>query len=123
MSWQACPVCKGTGIDIKCGTMGESTKECRVCRGRFVISESTGLPPAKKEEPWQHAAITIRQSSMAEAEKNRCDDCGAPGAHFCPGRSTILSYGRRAKPCAHCSQATFGNDLCAICEARSASRA
>jgi DnaJ-class molecular chaperone len=39
--WQACPICRGNGV-----TLIDET--CTVCKGKKIISELTGLPPASK---------------------------------------------------------------------------
>ena len=62
MSWQTCPLCKGSGIDHNfpskrdMGFFGpEGLKftegaECTVCKGKKIISEITGLPPGPKQD-------------------------------------------------------------------------
>lgn len=62
MSWQICPLCKGSGIDhntpskTDMGFFGPEGltftlgNECTVCKGRKIISELTGLPPALPED-------------------------------------------------------------------------
>lgn len=44
MSWQKCPLCKGSGVDPNPGTYA-SIPICDVCKGAKIISELTGLPP------------------------------------------------------------------------------
>jgi len=42
MSWQLCPVCKGSGVYC----FGHL---CDVCMGKKIISEITGLPPDSEQ--------------------------------------------------------------------------
>ena len=40
--WQACPICKGTGLGF------DFVTKCTVCAGKKIISELTGQPPVDK---------------------------------------------------------------------------
>lgn len=51
MSWQTCPLCKGSGIDptvLLCNQL----PVCTVCKGQKIINELTGLPPLVKQESY-----------------------------------------------------------------------
>lgn len=43
MSWQVCPICKGTGLVYGYGYSSSAT--CHICNGHRIISEQTGKPP------------------------------------------------------------------------------
>lgn len=45
MSWQKCPVCDGTGIDLSKGTFNTAMPICPTCQGKRIISILSGLPP------------------------------------------------------------------------------
>ncbi len=45
--WQKCPICNGTGNSNS--LVGEIVSSiCRVCKGKGIINEITGLPPASQ---------------------------------------------------------------------------
>ena len=44
MAYQICPLCKGEG------KINDNT--CTVCKGKKIISESTGLPPVEDVIDW-----------------------------------------------------------------------
>lgn len=51
MSWQACPVCLGTGYDPFGGCHNTAYPSCRHCDGKRIIDEQTGYaqnPPSSE---------------------------------------------------------------------------
>lgn len=52
MSWQVCPLCKGTGICPLPGTYS-SMPPCPTCKGQRIINEITGRPPLSTQESTQ----------------------------------------------------------------------
>ncbi len=49
MSYQECPVCKGTGKDMTKLVVNKPAPTCTVCNGSRIIDRVTGLPPIKVE--------------------------------------------------------------------------
>lgn len=45
--WQACPVCRGSGVDPHppANALSCATTPCRVCAGTRLVSVVTGKPP------------------------------------------------------------------------------
>ena len=52
MGWQICPMCSGQGEISGFNGLGEMLppETCQVCRGKRIISESTGLPPRTEKD-------------------------------------------------------------------------
>lgn len=44
MSWQECPVCKGSGIDPHVRVASTGAPLCPTCKGSRIISKETGEP-------------------------------------------------------------------------------
>lgn len=52
MSWQKCPVCNGSGVDLHCLASSSALPVCPTCKGGRIISELNGLPlPCYSEAP------------------------------------------------------------------------
>lgn len=48
MSWETCPLCKGTGTVIgipRPWSNDASPQQCEVCNGKKIINSETGKPP------------------------------------------------------------------------------
>jgi DnaJ-class molecular chaperone len=45
--WQSCPVCKGEGRVRSKLHVNMPDTQCTVCKGKKIISELTGHPPAE----------------------------------------------------------------------------
>ena len=45
--WQSCPVCKGEGRVRSKLHVNMPEVQCTVCKGKKIISELTGYPPAE----------------------------------------------------------------------------
>ena len=47
--WQACPVCRGSGVDPHppANAVSCATTPCRVCGGTRLVSVVTGKPPRR----------------------------------------------------------------------------
>lgn len=44
--WQKCPVCSGKGTNTSDTDFNRESEPCHVCKGKGIISEVTGKPPA-----------------------------------------------------------------------------
>ena len=59
--YQKCPICNGTGMVENGGLSTSCYSQCPVCGGARIISEVTGIPPARyldiPKEKWNNPEI------------------------------------------------------------------
>ncbi len=74
--WQKCPICNGTGEDVR-QSEGGMQRGCPTCKGARIINELTGHPPSYEIK----TGVTTRpcnsfEPSSATSSATTCKRCG-----------------------------------------------